>query len=337
MRKMLPFIMSFALVIFVAAYWVLNYTGNNAGLADGRTCVITVENGMTAADIANMLHKEKLIKRPESFRMEARFMGLEGKLQAGKYEIEAGKSNSEIIDILARGQVKTISFTVPEGYSVDKIAAKLAAEGLGDAGKFKDAARNYTPYKYMETNNPNVIYKAEGFIFPSTYQFNDSMTEKDMLAMMVKEFNTQINHEKIGDAAEKADMQLRDIVTIASMVELEAVYKEEQPRIAGVFLRRLQIYMPIQSDTTIQYILGGEQKEEITFADTEIQNPYNTYINSGLPPGPIGSPGMDAIKAVLNPEKTDYLYFVAEKDGHHRFTRTYEEHLQAIEDIHGQQ
>ena len=337
MRKMLPFIMSFALVIFMAAYWVLNYTGNNADLADGRTCVITVENGMTAADIANMLHREKLIKRPESFRLEARFMGLEGKLQAGKYEIEAGKSNSEIIDILARGQVKTVSFTVPEGYTVDKIAAKLAAEGLGDAEKFKEAARNYTPYKYMETNNPNVIYKAEGFIFPSTYQFNDSMTEKDMLAMMVKEFNTQINHEKIGDAAEKADMQLRDIVTIASMVELEAVYKEEQPRIAGVFLRRLQIYMPIQSDTTIQYILGGEQKEEITFADTEIQNPYNTYINSGLPPGPIGSPRMDAIKAVLNPEKTDYLYFVAEKDGHHRFTRTYEEHLQAIEDIHGQQ
>ena len=220
MRKLLPFILSAVLVVFVAAYWVLNYTGNNADLADGRTCVITVENGMTAADIANMLHKEKLIKRPESFRLEARFMGLEGKLQAGKYEIEAGKSNSEIIDILARGQVKTVSFTVPEGYTVNKIAAKLAAEGLGDAEKFKEAARNYTPYKYMETNNPDVIYKAEGFIYPSTYLFTDGMTEKDMLATMVKEFNTQINHEKIGDAAEKADMQLRDIVTIASMVEL---------------------------------------------------------------------------------------------------------------------
>lgn len=336
MRKLLPFILSAVLVVFVAAYWVLNYTGNNADLADGRTCVITVENGMTAADIANMLHKEKLIKRPESFRLEARFMGLEGKLQAGKYEIEAGKSNSEIIDILARGQVKTVSFTVPEGYTVNKIAAKLAAEGLGDAEKFKEAARNYTPYKYMETNNPDVIYKAEGFIYPSTYLFTDGMTEKDMLAVMVKEFNTQINHEKIGDAAEKADMQLRDIVTIASMVELEAVFKEEQPRIAGVFLRRLQIYMPIQSDTTIQYILGA-QKEEITFADTEIQNPYNTYVNAGLPPGPIGSPSLDAIKAVLNPEQTDYLYFVADKDGHHRFTRTYEEHLQEIENIHGPQ
>ena len=146
-----------------------------------------------------------------------------------------------------------------------------------------------------------------------------------MLATMVKEFNTQINHEKIGDAAEKADMQLRDIVTIASMVELEAVFKEEQPRIAGVFLRRLQIYMPIQSDTTIQYILGA-QKEEITFADTEIQNPYNTYVNAGLPPGPIGSPSLDAIKAVLNPEQTDYLYFVADGKGGHRFAKSLSEH-----------
>ena len=214
---------------------------------------------------------------------------------------------------------------MPEGYTVEKTAAKLAAEGLGDAEKFKEAARNYTPYKYMETNNADVKYKAEGFIFPSTYQFNDSMTEKDMLAMMVKEFNTQINHEKIGEAAEKTKMSIHDIVTIASMVELEAVFKEEQPRIAGVFLRRLEIYMPIQSDTTIQYILGT-QKEEITIADTRIQNPYNTYQNPGLPPGPISSP-----------EKTEYLYFVAEKDGHHRFTKTYAEHLKAIEDIHGPQ
>lgn len=131
-------------------------------------------------------------------------------------------------------------------------------------------------------------------------------------------------------------MSIRDLVNMAALVEMEAVFKEEQPRIAGVFLRRLEIYMPIQSDTTIQYILGT-QKEEITIADTRIQNPYNTYQNPGLPPGPISSPGMSAIKAVLNPEKTEYLYFVAEKDGHHRFTKTYAEHLKAIEDIHGPQ
>ena len=110
------------------------------------------------------------------------------------------------------------------------------------------------------------------------------------------------------------------------------MFAEEQPRIAGVFLKRLAIGMPIQSDTTIQYLLGS-QKEIITFDDTKIQSPYNTYQNPGLPPGPIGSPGMSAIKAVLEPEKTDYLYFVAEKDGHHRFSKTYNEHLRAIREI----
>ena len=142
--------------------------------------------------------------------------------------------------------------------------------------------------------------------------------------------------KRMQEEAEKQKMSIRDLVNMAALVEMEAVFKEEQPRIAGVFLRRLEIYMPIQSDTTIQYILGT-QKEEITIADTRIQNPYNTYQNPGLPPGPISSPGMSAIKAVLNPEKTEYLYFVAEKDGHHRFTKTYAEHLKAIEDIHGPQ
>ena len=154
--------------------------------------------------------------------------------------------------------------------------------------------------------------------------------------MMVKEFNTQMNKRKYSGRSRKTENVDQRSGKYGCLVEMEAVFKEEQPRIAGVFLRRLEIYMPIQSDTTIQYILGT-QKEEITIADTRIQNPYNTYQNPGLPPGPISSPGMSAIKAVLNPEKTEYLYFVAEKDGHHRFTKTYAEHLKAIEDIHGPQ
>ena len=336
MRKVLPFFLGIFLVVVVGAYWVLNYTGSNKDLATGSPYLITVEPGMTTADIANLLHKQKLVKPPEAFRLEAKFRGLERDLQAGRYEITAGMSNSEIVEVLSKGQGQRVKFTVPEGFTVVKTAKKIEAEGLGSAEKFIEAARNYTPYPYMETSDSNVIYKAEGFIFPSTYMFDIGMNEKDMLAMMVKEFNTQMNKENIPEEAEKQKMSIRDLVNMAALVEMEAVFKEEQPRIAGVFLRRLEIYMPIQSDTTIQYILGT-QKEEITIADTMIQNPYNTYQNPGLPPGPISSPGMSAIKAVLNPEKTEYLYFVAEKDGHHRFTKTYAEHLKAIEDIHGPQ
>jgi UPF0755 protein len=332
MKKLFPFILAFILVLFLGGYWALHFTGRNTEYAKGQRYIVTITPGMTTRDIADLLHKKHLVKTPEAFRLEAKVRGLEKNLKAGMYEIQGGMSNSEIVDVLSKGQVYLLKFTVPEGFNVVKTAKKLEAEGLGNAQKFMDAAKNYTPYPYMETNNPNVIYKAEGFIYPTTYMLEAGMSEKDILAMMVKEFNTQINKEGIPEKAAEENMSIRDLVNLASMVELEAVYKDEQPRIAAVFLRRLKIYMPIQSDTTIQYILGA-QKEELTIADTKIKNPYNTYQNPGLPPGPIGSPSMNALKAVLYPEANDYLYFVAEKDGHHRFTRTYAEHLQAIADI----
>lgn len=332
MKKVLPFILAIILVLFLGGYWALHFTGRNTEYAKGQRYIVTITPGMTTRDIADLLHKKHLVKTPEAFRMEAKVRGLERNLKAGMYEIQGGMSNSEIVDVLGKGQVHLIKFTVPEGFTVVKIGKKLEAEGLGNAQKFMEAAKNYTPYPYMETNNPDVIYKTEGFLYPTTYMFEAGMSEKDIVAMMVKEFNTQINKEDIPALAREQNMSIRDLVNMAAMVEMEAVYKEEQPRIAGVFLKRMKIYMPIQSDTTIQYILGA-QKEEITIADTKIKNPYNTYQNIGLPPGPIASPSMNAIKAVLNPEKTDYLYFVAEKDGHHRFTKTYAEHLRAIDDI----
>lgn len=180
MRKVLPFFFGIFLVVVVGAYWVLNYTGSNKDLATGSPYLITVEPGMTTADIANLLHKQKLVKTPEAFRLEAKFRGLERDLQAGRYEITAGMSNSEIVEVLSKGQVQRVRFTVPEGFTVVKTAKKIEAEGLGSAEKFIEAARNYTPYPYMETSDPNVIYKAEGFIFPSTYMFDIGMNEKDM-------------------------------------------------------------------------------------------------------------------------------------------------------------
>ncbi len=332
-KKSVPLLVAAVLALCLGVYWALYFTGNNTEFAKGRRYMVTIQPGMTTAEIANLLHKKHLVKTPEAFRLTARMRGLERHLEAGRYEIVGGMSNSEIVDVLSKGQTYSVKFTVPEGYNVVKTAKKLEAEGLGDAKKFEEAARNYTPYPYMETDNPDVIYKAEGFIYPDTYQLDPDMSEKDMLAVMVKAFNTEINKAHIPEEAEAQHMSIRDVVNLAAMVELEAVYKEEQPRIAGVFLKRLAIFMPIQSDTTIQYLLGT-QKEEVTIADTKIPSPYNTYINIGLPPGPIGSPGMDAIKAVLHPERTEFLYFVAEKDGHHRFTKTYQEHLAAIKDIH---
>lgn len=334
-KSFVPIFAGLLLAILVGGYWYLNFSNDNSRLAIGQKIKFVVRQGMTTTDIATMLHKLKLVNTPESFRMAAKIRGLDSSLQAGEYEIITGMSNKDIVEVLSKGQVRYEVFTVPEGFTINKIAAKLEKEGLGKADKFKEASKNYTPYPYMETTNPDIIYKAEGFAFPSTYYLNEGTDEKDILAMMVQEFNRNLSQE-MKEAAEKEKLNIREFVTMASLVEAETVFPAERPLIAGVFLKRLSIYMPIQSDTTIQYILG-DQKEEITIADTKIDSPYNTYQNPGLPPGPIGSPGLASLQAVAKPTETELLYFVADKQGHHQFTKTYQEHLRKIEEIHGPQ
>ena len=254
-------------------------------------------------------------------------------LKAGNYEITAGMSDAEIIDIIASGKTRYNKFTVPEASSIPQIAAKLEKEKLGSAEAFQQAAIDYAPYPYMETPNPHVIYKAEGFAYPATYDLPEGATEKEILATMVKEFNRRLD-EELKNQIKASGMSIRDVVNLAAMVEKEAVHEDEMPLIAGVFLNRLHKNMPIQSDTTIQYLLG-HQKGDLRYDDLKVDSPYNTYLYPGLPPGPIASPSEQAIKAVLNPQKSDYLYFVADKDGYHRFTKTYEEHKAMIRAIHG--
>lgn len=331
--RALAIFVAVAAVIGLMAFMVqLSVRGNNKDYAASGSQLIIVKDGMTTVDIAELLHEKKLVRDVAAFRMEARVKGLATKLQAGAYQLEGGMSNAQIVDVMVKGRIKQVRFTVPEGYTVVKTAKKLEAEGLGKADKFIAAAKDYAPYDYMQTNDSRVLFKAEGFIYPATYDFPVGLSEQEMLKLMVEQFDKEMQKNGVTKAVSERQLPLRDVVNMAAMVELEAVFPEEQPRIAGVFLKRVAIGMPIQSDTTIQYILGA-QKEVITFADTKIENPYNTYINPGLPPGPIGSPSLKAIKSVLEPEQTDYLYFVAEKDGHHRFTKTYDEHLAAIKEI----
>lgn len=334
MIKKLCIIASAIFVLAVAGVlgW-MHIMGDNKEFAKEGAQIVHVKVGMTTADIADMLHEKQLVKNPKAFKFEARFKGLANKLQAGMYKIEGGMSNGAIVNEFANGRIELIDFIVPEGFNVVKTGRKLESLGLGSAEKFIELAKNYAPYDYMKTDNPHVIFKSEGFLYPATYKVPYGASEEEYLHIFVRHFNEVMKKNGVLETVKKRDLNMRDVVNMAAMVEMEAVYAEEQPRIAGVFLKRVEIGMPIQSDTTIQYILGA-QKETITFKDTEIDNPYNTYQNYGLPPGPIGSPSLSAIQAVLEPEQTDYLYFVAQNDGHHRFSRTYAEHLRAIDEIY---
>lgn len=292
--------------------------------------IITIQPGMTANDIGQLLYNEKIIKSVIMFRVIAKVYNMESSLQAGEYAFSNDMTTEQIVTIIAKGQTAYRQITIPEGYNIDQIAELIDKQKLGDGNKFKTLAKTYAPYPYM-TNQPVVNYKAEGYIFPSTYRLARGTTEEQLLQIMVKEFDNQLI-PAMRDRAAELGLSVADVITLASLVEKEAKLDGDRPIIASVFINRLKLDMPLQSCATIQYILGFP-KAELSIEDTQIQSPYNTYIHKGLPPGPIANPGGASINAVLYPAETDYIYFVADKDGAHHYSTSYQEHLNLIEKV----
>lgn len=291
---------------------------------------IVIKTGMNTNEIGELLYNSGLIKSKAAFKIVARFEGLQNSLQAGDYVLKKNMDIKEIVQILSQGQTTYMEFTIPEGYTVDQIAKHLEEINLASSSKFKSLAQNSMPYGYNDTQN-NVKYKAEGFLFPDTYKVPKSMNEEALLQMMMSQFNNKFTPD-MRERAKTMNLSIREVTILASLVEKEAKMENERAVIAAVFLNRLRRNMPLQSCATIQYILGYP-KAELTIQDTEIPSPYNTYQNKGLPPGPIANPGLASIKAVLYPADTDYLFFVADKEGVHHFSKTYEEHLAEIEKV----
>lgn len=297
----------------------------------GEKFVITVKSGMAANEIGELLYQQGAIKSVFMFHVIAKMQGMANSLQAGEYVLNKNMTVSQIVSMLAKGETIHQQITIPEGYTVEQIAKLIQEKQLGSAAKFKALAQNVVSYSYMANDNPNVVYKAEGYIFPNTYQITKNMTEEQLLNMMISQFDKQFN-ESMRARAKEMGLSIKEVIILASLVEKEAQLADDRPIIAGVFLNRLKQDMPLQSCATIQYILGYP-KAELSVEDTEISSPYNTYQHMGLPPGPIANPGIAAINAVLYPKETNFVYFVADKQGAHHFSKTYEEHLLAIEQV----
>lgn len=295
--------------------------------------LITVRSGMSTHEIAEELYRHRLIKSVAFFRLVAKVEGLEKSLQAAKYSFSPSMSVREMVQMLATGKTAYYRLTIPEGFTIDQIAALLAESQLADATKFKTAAKTTLPLQDLIVS-ADVIYPSEGFAFPDTYYISQGVTESQLLQMMISQFRNQFTPELEALAAQSG-LSLREVITLASLVEKEAQVEAERSIIAGVFLNRLRLGMPLQSCATIQYILGYP-KPELTIQDTQLISPYNTYLHPGLPPGPIANPGLASIKAVLYPAKTDNLYFVADKNGSHHFSQTYAQHLAAIARVNAQ-
>lgn len=315
------------LIIAVSVIYTL-YMGSESKPVDPDSkeyISVTVPSGMGTSRIAKLLEENNLIENTVVFKLQSKSKGYDGKFKAGQYSLSPSMSMEDIMKILIAGSDKTTRFTIPEGYDIRRTTEKLSEEGLINTENFaKELETGQFDYKFL-ADAPAGPNRLEGFLFPNTYDIFTTANEHDIIDKMLYQFNKVFTDEYYA-RAEELGMSVREVITLASIIEREARISEDRPVIASVFYNRMKIDMPLQSCATVQYILG-EQKPVLSIKDTKIESPYNTYLNTGLPPGPIASPGADSIKAALYPADTDYLYFLAKGDGSHAFSATYDQFL----------
>lgn len=294
--------------------------------------VFEVPPGAGVNRIASLLSEEGLIRDEWAFRLLVLFEGMADGLQAGHYALSPAMSAKEIALKIQSGDVATFTVTVPEGLTIPQVAERVAATGLFDPEAFVAAAIPTTVAEEVAIPLPEG--DLEGYLFPETYQFSYDADAPAVVTRMVRELQDRFytpNREEI----EERGLTLHELVTMASLIEREARVEQDRAMIAGVIQNRLDRGMRLQIDATVLYALG-EHKDRVLYSDLEVESPYNTYRHAGLPPGPICSPGLASLEAALRPAETDALYYVARPDGSHIFSRTWDEHQQAIRQIRGE-
>ncbi|MCD9023086.1 endolytic transglycosylase MltG [Cohnella silvisoli] len=303
---------------------------------------ITISSGMRAKKVAEVLEQNGLIRSAFLFSGWLKLQGEGSRFQAGVYELTPGMTRDQIVAKLNNGEIMaaaTIHFTIPEGFTVQQIAARLAETAGVNKAKFLEAAGQPAQWtgsmwtKTLPTDN-NLRFPLEGYLFPETYEMKRGSTEADIINRMLSELDHKLDQlpEDWQSTLEERGLTVHQLLTIASLVEREVVVDDERPIVASVIQNRLKKKMPLQIDATIQYLLD-KQKERLLEVDLKVDSPYNTYLRAGLPPGPIASPSFKSIEAALFPEQTDYLYYVTKKDGTntHLFAVTYKQHQKNIQ------
>jgi UPF0755 protein len=287
--------------------------------------LFAVESGASLGRIAEGLEAAELVRDARAVAWLARFRGLAGSLRAGEYRLSAALSPEEILDQIAAGRVATYEVVVPEGFTAVMIAQRLEEAGLADAAEFEAVTRD--PDFAAALSVPSD--RLEGYLFPETYTLARGESARAIARAMVEQF--QRVWVDLAPAAEARGLEMHEVVTLASIVEKETGAPEERPLIASVFANRLARRMRLESDPTTIYGIpdfdGNLRRRDLENED----NPYNTYRIPALPPGPIASPGRAALAAVVEPADSEYLFFVSRNDGTHVFTKSYSEHVRAVD------
>ncbi|MEG6522509.1 endolytic transglycosylase MltG [Desulfotomaculum sp. 1211_IL3151] len=287
--------------------------------------LVRIAPNTTTGQVAILLKQQGLIQNAQTFKLYTRYQKLDNQIRAGYFVLNPTMSVEEILHILIHGKIASKGFTIPEGYNLAKITDTLASKGFIQEEIFKDLLKQgQFQYSFMK-ELPAGERRLEGYLFPETYHIGLDSTEKDIINVMLAGMERQIKDLQLEEKAQNMNLSLHQAVTIASMIEREAKVDQDRVLISSVIHNRLRIGMRLQIDATVEYALGGH-REKIYYKDLEVDSPYNTYKIPGLPPGPIASPGKEALLASVTPAQTDYLYYLAKPDGSHVFSKTLAEH-----------
>ncbi|HXR09602.1 MAG TPA: endolytic transglycosylase MltG [Candidatus Acidoferrales bacterium] len=318
MRRAFLFLLILAML--AAGYLYLALYQPYQGFASGGVYV-DIPRGASQRTISRLLDENGVVRSRIAFELLCRERG-RSTLQAGEYFFDRPVTSFAVYDAIVNGRVFVKEFVIPEGFTMFDIADQAAQEGFLSRDEFLVAARDPSPIRDIAPDAPSL----EGFLFPATYEFPRHMTGKDMTAAMVKKFRQE--WLTLPDIGPTPHQSIQEIVTLASLVERETPRPEERPHVAGVFENRLRIGQPLQCDPTVAYALtlAGAYSGKLDGGDLHFASPYNTYRNRGLPPGPIANPGEAALRAALDPPPTEDLYFVANTEGGHFFSKTLQEH-----------
>lgn len=285
--------------------------------------VVYIPPGTGSAHIGKILCDEGVVRSELLFNVAGRVFNMFSRIKSGEYEFKGRVSTWGVLRKLTKWQIKLYKVTVPEGYTIEEIALLLSGKGLVNYNRFVDMAGS-SSFKIDSYFFPSNL---EGYLLPDTYYFaRASNTEEFIIGRMLTQFKKRVIDVYTDQVP--AGYTLNDVITIASIVEKEAMTGRERPIIAKVFYNRLRRGMLLQSCSTVMYALN-KKNGRLSLKDLTVPSRFNTYLNPGVPPHPICSPGIASIKAVFNPADTDYLYFVSKNDGTHHFTTNFEEHKKA--------
>ena len=284
---------------------------------------IDIPKGASLLSISNSLKNQHILTNEKTFLMAVKLLGHETKIPAGKFTLLEPKTNLRIIKQLITGKPILKKVTLLEGWTMKKIAGELELELGINKMDIISICKNQ-----IFINNQGIPSKTlEGFLFPETYFFQESDSPEEILSQLTKEYKNNVP-EKLKNRADSLGFSELEMITLASIIEGEAIYNSERSTISAVYHNRLKLGMKLQADPTIQYIIKDSPRRLLN-KDLKIDSPYNTYLHNGLPPAPVNNPGKASILAALFPEENEFLYFVARGDGYHTFSKTQEEHNRA--------